>query len=134
MFEDTFSLDAVHLSSTSFALFKIAWWPSAGKKLIEKSRESHSHKPHPTPDTERKRKGTNTRTQQTNKQTNARESYRVATFSPNAVITMLKIKKHEDKEHGKTLKHEAPRSINNKATQNKNNTRTGTTGLERSVA
>ena len=46
---------------------------------------------------------------------------------------MLKgIKKHEDKEHEKTLKHEAPRSISHKATQNKNNT--GTTALERSVA
>ena len=40
-------------------------------------------------------------------------------------------KKHEDKEQGKTLKDEAPRSINHKATQNKNNTRT--TALERSV-
>ena len=40
--------------------------------------------------------------------------------------------KHEDKEDGKTLKREAPRSINHKATQNKNNT--GTTALERSVA
>ena len=46
---------------------------------------------------------------------------------------MLKgMTKHDDKEHGKTLKHEAPRSINHKATQNKNNT--GTTALERSVA
>ena len=35
------------------------------------------------------------------------------------------------KEHGKTLKHEALRSINHKATQNKNNT--GTTALERSI-
>ena len=35
---------------------------------------------------------------------------------------MLKgMKKHEDKEHGKTLKYEAPRSIKHKATQNKNN-------------
>ena len=35
---------------------------------------------------------------------------------------MLKgMTKHEDKEHGKTLKHEASRSINHKATQNKNN-------------
>ena len=43
---------------------------------------------------------------------------------------MLKeMKKHEDKEQGKTLKHETPRSINHKATQNKNNT--GTTALER---
>ena len=41
-------------------------------------------------------------------------------------------KKYEDKEHGKTLKQEAPRSINHKATQNKNNT--GTTALERSVS
>ena len=39
-------------------------------------------------------------------------------------------KKHIDKEHGKT-KHEAPRSVNNRATQNKNNI--GTTALERSV-
>ena len=40
---------------------------------------------------------------------------------------MLKgMMKHEDKEHGKTLKHEAPRYINHKAIQNKNNT--GTTG------
>ena len=46
---------------------------------------------------------------------------------------MLKgMTKHEDKEHGKTLKHEAPRSINHKAIQNKNNT--GTTVLQRSVA
>ena len=36
---------------------------------------------------------------------------------------MLKgMTKHEDKEHGKTLKREAPRSINHKVTQNKNNT------------
>ena len=36
---------------------------------------------------------------------------------------MLKgMKKNEDEEHGKTLKHEAPRSINHKATQNKINT------------
>ena len=40
--------------------------------------------------------------------------------------------KHEDKEQGKTLKHEAPRSINHKVTQNKNNI--GTTALERAVA
>ena len=46
---------------------------------------------------------------------------------------MLKgMKKQEDNELGKTLKHEVPRSINHKATQNKNNTRT--TALERSVA
>ena len=39
--------------------------------------------------------------------------------------------KHEDKEPGKTLKHEAPRSLNHKATQNKNNI--GSTALERPV-
>ena len=39
-------------------------------------------------------------------------------------------KKHIDKEKGKT-KHEAPRSVNYRATQNKNNI--GTTALERSV-
>ena len=55
-----------------------------------------------------------------NKQTNAREAHRPALSSPSEVITMLKgMKKHENKEQGKTLKHEAPRSINHKATQNK---------------
>ena len=45
----------------------------------------------------------------TNKQTNAREAHRPASSSPSEVITVLKrMKKHEDKEHGKTLKHEAP--------------------------
>ena len=39
-------------------------------------------------------------------------------------------KKHIDKEQGK-IKHEAPRSVNYRATQNKNNI--GTTALERSV-
>ena len=39
-------------------------------------------------------------------------------------------KKHIDKEQGKT-KHEAPRSVNYRATQNKNNI--GTNALERSV-
>ena len=39
-------------------------------------------------------------------------------------------KKHTDKEQFKT-KHEAPRSVNYRATQNKNNI--GTTALERSV-
>ena len=48
------------------------------------------------------------------------------------MITMLKgMKKHEDKEHGKTLKHEALRSIIHNVTQNNN---TGTIVLERSVA
>ena len=39
-------------------------------------------------------------------------------------------KKHIDKEQGK-IKHEAPRSVNYRATQNKNNI--GTTAFERSV-
>ena len=39
-------------------------------------------------------------------------------------------KKHIDKEQGKT-KHEAPRSVNYRATQNKNNI--GTTALERTI-
>ena len=39
-------------------------------------------------------------------------------------------KKHIDKEQGKT-KHEAPHSVNYRATQNKNNI--GTTALEQSV-
>ena len=44
---------------------------------------------------------------------------------------MLKgYKKQLDKEQGK-IKHEAPRSVNYRATQNKNNI--GTTALERSV-
>ena len=43
---------------------------------------------------------------------------------------LLGKKKHTDKEQGKT-KHEAPRSVNYRATQNKNNI--GTTALERSV-
>ena len=68
-----------------------------------------------------------------NKQTNAREAHRPAPSSQSEVITMLKgMTKHEDKEHGKTLKQKASRSINHKAKQNKNNT--GTTALERPVA
>ena len=48
------------------------------------------------------------------------------------VITMLKgFKLHKDKEQGKT-KHEAPHSINHKATQS--NWSCNTTALERSVA
>ena len=66
-----------------------------------------------------------------NKQTHAREAHRPAPSSPSEVMTMLKgVKKHEDQEQGKA-KHEAPHSINHKATQNKN---TGATALERSVA
>ena len=112
----------------NFLNSKLRW-----KKLIEKSRECHNHKPQPTPNTKRKRKMTKTNTHKTNKQTNAREAHRQAPSSPSEVITMLKgMKKHEDKEHGNTLKYKTPRSINHKATQNKNNT--GTTALERSVA
>ena len=45
-------------------------------------------------------------------------------FPKSKVIKMLKgQKKHIDKEQGKT-KHEAPRSVNHRAIQNKNNTRT----------
>ena len=63
-----------------------------------------------------------TRTKQTNK-INAREAHRPAPSSTSEVITILKwMKKHEDREHGKILKHEAPRSKNHKATQNNNNT------------
>ena len=47
------------------------------------------------------------------------------------VIKMLKgQKKHIHKEHGK-IKHEAPRSVHYRATENKHNI--GTTALERSV-
>ena len=47
--------------------------------------------------------------------------HRPAPSSPSEMITMLNGgKQDKDKEHGKTLKHEAPRSINHKATQNKN--------------
>ena len=47
------------------------------------------------------------------------------------MIKMIKgQKKHIDKEQG-TTKHEAPRSVNYRTTQNKNNI--GTTALERSV-
>ena len=54
----------------------------------------------------------------------------IATSSPSKVIKMLKgQKKHKVKEQGKT-KHEAPRSVNYRANQNKNNI--GTTALERS--
>ena len=57
----------------------------------------------------------------------------IDTSSSSEVIIMLKglKKKHEEKEQDKT-KHEAPRSTNLKATQNKNIA--GTTALERSVA
>ena len=41
--------------------------------------------------------------------TNAWEAHRPATASQSEVITMVKrTKEHEDKEHGKTIKHEAP--------------------------
>ena len=96
---------------------------SASKKLIETSRECHNHKQQPIPDTNRMRKRTKTNTYNTK----AREAHRPAPSSPSELITMLKGMKHEDKEHRKTLQHEALRSLNNQATHNKNNT--GTTAL-----
>ena len=90
------------------------------KKLTEKSRECHDHKLQPTHDTKRKRKMTKKNEQKQNKQTNAREAHGPAPSSPREVITLLKrMRKHMDNEHGKTPKHEAPRCINHKATQNK---------------
>ena len=51
--------------------------------------------------------------------TNARWAQRPAPSSPSKVIKMLKgQKKHIEKDQGKT-KHEAPRSVNYRATQNK---------------
>ena len=102
------------------------------KTLTEKSRECPNHKQQPTPDTERKRKTTKTNTCKTNKQIHERHTDPTPNPSPSEVITIPKgTKKHEDKEHGKTSKHEAPRSIKLNATQNKNNT--GTTAPERSA-
>ena len=64
---------------------------------------------------EEKKNDKNKRVQ--SKQTNAREAHRPALSSQSEVITILKgITKHEDKEHGNTLKHEAPRNKNHKAT------------------
>ena len=71
-----------------------------------------------SPGHQEEEKNTKTNTYKTNKQ-NAREAHRPAPSSPSGVITILKgMTKHEDKEHGKTLKHEALRSINHTATQN----------------
>ena len=97
---------------------------SVKKKLIEKFRECHNHKPQPTP-TRRGREKLQKNQHVQNKQTNAREAQRPPPSSPIEVITMLKgMTKHENKEHEKTLKHEAPRNINHKAIQNKNDTGT----------
>ena len=87
----------------------------SAQTLIEKSRECHNQKPQPTPNTKRKRKRT-------------KITYFPKRSDHNAERTW---EKHEKKEHNKT-KQEAPRSINHKATQNKNNT--GTTASRRSVA
>ena len=88
--------------------------------------ECQNNKQQPIPDTKRKRKRTKTNTYKT-KQPNAREAHRPAPSSQSEVITMLKgMTKHE---HRKTLKHEAPRSIDHKATENKKNT--GSTAFER---
>ena len=84
------------------------------------------------PQHQQKRKMTKTNTYKAIKQMHEKHTDHLP-LSPSEVITMQKrIKKHEDREHGKTLKNEAPRSINHKATQNKSNT--GTIALERSVA
>ena len=57
----------------------------------------------------RKEEEKKTRTKQTNKQTNAQVTHRPAPSSPREVITMLTgMKQHEDKEHGKSLKHKRP--------------------------
>ena len=65
-----------------------------------------------------------------NKQMHDKHKEQLPSF-PSKVIKMLKgQKKHTDKERCKT-KHEAPRNVNYRATQNKNNI--GTTALERSV-
>ena len=59
------------------------------------------------------------------------DNYRPAPSSSSKVIKTLKGKKKDiDKEQGNT-KHEAPRSVSYRATQNKNNI--GTTALERAV-
>ena len=69
-------------------------------------------KPQPTPTPkgrEKWQKKNNKKHARTHKQTNAREAHRPALSYPSEVITMLKrMKKHEDIEHGNTLKHEAP--------------------------
>ena len=79
------------------------------------------------PDTKRKSKRTKLNACKVNKQMHEKHIDQLPL--PKA-ITMLKgLKKHEDKEQSKT-KHEAARSINHKATQNKN---TVTTALERPV-
>ena len=54
----------------------------------------------------------------------------IASKQSKVIKTLKGQKKHIDKDQGKT-KYEAPRSVNNRATQNKNNI--GTTALERSV-
>ena len=87
------------------------------KKLTERSRDATitNGSQHATPGQEEDKNDKNVRVQ--NKQTNAREAHRPAPSSQSEIITMLKgMKKHEDKKHGKTLKHEAPLSMNHKAT------------------
>ena len=83
-------------------------------------------------DTKRKRK--RTKLTCANQTINAREARTCnqSLFPERGDHSAKKNEKHEDKEQGKTLKHEAPRSINHKTTQNKTNT--WTTALERSVA
>ena len=82
------------------------------------SRECHNQKPQPTPDTKRKRKWTKVNACKINK--HVRDAHRPAPSPPGEVITMLKGLNKQNKEQSMT-QHEAPRSINHKATQNKNN-------------
>ena len=57
---------------------------------------------------------TQTNTYKTNKQIHEKHT----DSTPSEVITMLKgMKKHEDEEHEKALKQEAPRSIAHKVTE-----------------
>ena len=62
-----------------------------------------------------------------------KHTYLVSAICPKRIDhNAKKIKKQENKEHRKTIKHEATLSVSYKATQNKNNT--GNPVLERSVA
>ena len=72
---------------------------------------------------------TNARTA-TNKRTTSTKTSPPPRFPSKETKTPKRQKKHIDKEQGKT-KHEAPSSVNYRATQNKNNI--GSTALERSV-
>ena len=70
-----------------------------------------------------------TRIKQTNKCT--RNTQASSFFTKRGDHDAKKKEEKEDKEHGKTLKHEASRSINHKVTQNKSNTGTTAFGHRR---